>query len=100
MEQTQLMITPKEVDYIAHLARLGISAEERQNFTAQLNVILDYMEQLNHVSTAGVEPTSNVLDMVNVFRDDNVHSGLPIEDVLANAPEAVNHYFAVPRAVE
>jgi len=94
------MISVEEVDYIAHLARLRLSEEERQRFTGQLNVILDYMEQLNEVSTTGVEPTSHVLDVVNVFRDDSVRPSLCIDDILSNAPEVVNRYVVVPRAVE
>ena len=94
------MISMVEVDYIAHLARLSLSEEERQCFTDQLNVILDYMDKLNEVDTEGVEPTSHVLDIVNVFRDDEVQPSLSTEDLLANAPEIVNQYVVVPRAVE
>jgi aspartyl-tRNA(Asn)/glutamyl-tRNA(Gln) amidotransferase subunit C len=94
------MISVAQVEYVAQLARLWLSQDEKQRFTEQLNAILTYMEQLGEVPTAGVEPTSHVLDLVNVFRDDTVHPTLSAEEALANAPESTHHYFVVPRIVE
>ena len=63
------MISQAQVEHVAQLARLALSDEEKQRLTEQLNAILTYMEQLNEVPTAGVEPTAHVLDLVNVFRE-------------------------------
>jgi len=94
------MITAGQVEHVAQLARLALSAEEQQRFTEQLNAILTYMEQLNEVATDGVEPTAHVLDLVNVMRDDMVRQTCTAEAALANAPETTHHFFVVPRIVE
>jgi aspartyl-tRNA(Asn)/glutamyl-tRNA(Gln) amidotransferase subunit C len=94
------MISEEHVEQVAQLARLALQPEEKRRLTEQLNAILAYMEQLNEVPTDGVEPTAHVLDLVNVFRDDTVCQTLSAEAALANAPEAAQHYFVVPRIVE
>ena len=94
------MISPEEVAHVAHLARLNMSAAEQEQFTAQLGAILDYMAQLNEVPTDGVEPTSHVLDLVNVFREDRVQQTITVEEALRNAPESAHQYVVVPRIVE
>ena len=94
------MISVEQVEHVAHLARLALNDTGKQQFTEQLNAILAYMEQLNEVSTADVEPTSHVLDLVNVFREDIVCQTLDVEDALRNAPESTHQYFVVPRIVE
>lgn len=94
------MISVEQVEHVAHLARLALNDTEKQQLTEQLNAILAYMEQLNEVSTADVEPTSHVLDLVNVFREDIVCQTLDVEDALRNAPESTHQYFVVPRIVE
>jgi aspartyl-tRNA(Asn)/glutamyl-tRNA(Gln) amidotransferase subunit C len=94
------MISPEEVAHVAHLARLNLSEAEQEQFTAQLGAILDYMMQLNEVPTEGVEPTSHVLDLVNVFREDRVQQTIAVEEALRNAPERAHQYVVVPRIVE
>jgi aspartyl-tRNA(Asn)/glutamyl-tRNA(Gln) amidotransferase subunit C len=94
------MISLEEVEHVARLARLYLHETERQRFTEQLNAILTYMEQLNEVPTTDVEPTSHILDLVNVFREDQVRQTLSAEEALANAPESTHQYFVVPRIVE
>ena len=95
------MISEQQVEHVARLARLALQPEEQRHFTAQLNAILAYMEQLNTVPTEGVEPTTHVLDLVNVFRDDTLHQ-LPERggSALAGAPETSHGFFVVPRIVE
>ena len=95
-----MLISDGQVEHVAQLARLALSPEETRRLTEQLNAILSYMEQLNEVPTDGVEPTAHVLDLVNVFRDDTVHQSLSADAALANAPETVHHFFAVPRIAE
>jgi aspartyl-tRNA(Asn)/glutamyl-tRNA(Gln) amidotransferase subunit C len=94
------MISPEEVAHVAHLARLNLSEAEQEQFTAQLSAILDYVAQLNEVPTDGVEPTSHVLDLVNVFREDRVQQTITVEEALRNAPERAHQYVVVPRIVE
>jgi aspartyl-tRNA(Asn)/glutamyl-tRNA(Gln) amidotransferase subunit C len=95
-----MLISDAQVEHVARLARLALSAEEKQRLTEQLNAILSYMEQLDEVPTEGVEPTAHVLDLVNVFRDDTVCQTLRADEALANAPETAHHFFVVPRIVE
>ena len=95
-----MKITGKEVRYVADLARLELTPEEVESFTGQLNGILEYMDQLNELDTAGVEPTTHVLPLNNVFRDDDVGHSLGVVDVLANAPEKDRDHFVVPKIIE
>lgn len=94
------MITTKDVEHVAHLARLALSEEEKEAFTRQLNAILEAADKLRELDTEGVEPTAYAVPMQNVFREDRVHASLPREKVLANAPDPVDGYFRVPRIME
>ncbi len=94
------MISKADVEHVANLARLSFGEEEIEKFTHQLNNILTYIDKLNELDTSHVEPTSHVLPIQNVFREDKVRPSLPVEEVLANAPEAAHHYFKVPKIIE
>jgi aspartyl-tRNA(Asn)/glutamyl-tRNA(Gln) amidotransferase subunit C len=94
------MITREDVEHVAELARLELTAAERERFIAQLNHILTYFEKLNELDTADVEPTSHVIPMSNVFRDDEVQPSLDRTKVLHNAPEESHFFFKVPRIIE
>ncbi len=93
-------ITRREVEHVARLARLELSEGEKDLMTAQLDRILGYMDKLNELDTGGVEPTSHVIPMVNVMREDETKPSLPAEDALANAPDREPPYFRVPRIIE
>lgn len=93
-------ITQDEVEKVAQLARLRITADELAAFAQQLNTILKYVEQLKAISTDGVDQTATVLAQANVLRDDEVRPSLPVEQALANAPEAVDGAFRVPKIIE
>jgi aspartyl-tRNA(Asn)/glutamyl-tRNA(Gln) amidotransferase subunit C len=93
-------IQEEQVKHVAHLARLAITEEEAQMFTEQLDKIITFAEQLNELDTTGVEPTTHVLDMKNVLREDKSAKGLPIEDVLKNAPDHEDGQIRVPSIIE
>ncbi|KOO41218.1 Asp-tRNA(Asn)/Glu-tRNA(Gln) amidotransferase subunit GatC [Priestia koreensis] len=93
-------ISTDEVKHVAHLARLAITEEEAKMFAGQLDAIISYAEQLNELDTTGVEPTSHVLTMKNVMREDEPKKGLPIEDVVKNAPDHKDGYVRVPTILE
>ena len=95
-----MSVTRGDVEKVAVLARLSFLEEEKEKLTAQLNRILEYMEQLNRLDTEHVEPTSHVLPIKNVFREDRVESPLPRDELLANAPSQSAGYFQVPRVIE
>ncbi len=94
-----MQISTKDVEHVALLSRLDLSAEDKEKYTKTLNDILAYMELLNRVDTTGVEPTAHVLPLQNVFREDRLHECLPKELALANAPEEEDGCFKVPRIV-
>lgn len=89
-----------DVKYVAHLARLSLSAEEEQKIGAQLGNILGYIEKLKQVDVTGVEPTAHAFPLVNVTRPDEVRPSLTNEEALRNAPAAANGLFMVPKIVE
>jgi aspartyl-tRNA(Asn)/glutamyl-tRNA(Gln) amidotransferase subunit C len=95
-----MSIQTKDVEYVAKLARLNLSDEEREKFTDQLNAILQYAEKLNELDTEGVEPTTHVLHLSNVMRKDEVHESLSQEKVFRNAPEEEDGQFKVPAVLE
>jgi len=89
-----------DVNYVAHLARIGLSADEQEKFGAQLSNILGYIEKLNQLDVSGIEPTAHAVKLVNVFRADEVRPSLPNEEALRNAPASANGLFMVPKIVE
>jgi aspartyl-tRNA(Asn)/glutamyl-tRNA(Gln) amidotransferase subunit C len=93
-------ISKEQVKHVAHLARLAISEEEAEMFTSQLDAIITFAEQLNELDTENVEPTSHVLDMKNVMREDEPEQGLLREEVLKNAPDHKDGQFRVPSILE
>lgn len=95
-----MKITDKEVLYVAALAHLELSPSEVDRFTTQLNGILEYMDQLNELDTTGVEPTSHVLPLSNVLREDEEGHSLSLDEVMSNAPEQDKDHFVVPKIIE
>lgn len=91
------MITIKDVEHVAKLARLELSEEEKEKFSKQLGDILKYVEQMNEVDTTGVEPMSHAIPMVNVMREDEVVSKHTKEELMANAPLKEDGFFRVPK---
>ncbi len=95
-----MKITKQEVEHVAKLARLELSEQAKEMFTNQLSNILTYVEQLNALDTKGVEPTSHVLDIRNVMRDDVAQESLPQDRALANAPDKAAGHYRVPKIIE
>ena len=92
--------TDLKIDHVAHLARLELTAEEKERFAGQIGDILAYIAQLNEVNVEGVEPTAHAFPVVNVWADDVPEAGLSVEDALRNAPEKRDNMFVVPKVVE
>lgn len=95
-----MAISPKDVETLSHLARIQLTDEERARFAGQLDEILSYVEKLKTAKTEGVPPTSHVLPLSNVFREDQLHPSLPTEQALDNAPQREGPYFKVPRVID
>lgn len=95
-----MSISKDTVKYVAHLARLGLSQEELEKFSLQLNDILGYIEQLKEVDVANTLPTAHVLDIVNVKRKDVIRPSLQAGDILRNSPQKEGSFFKVPKVIE
>ncbi|MBN3525384.1 Asp-tRNA(Asn)/Glu-tRNA(Gln) amidotransferase subunit GatC [Paenibacillus apiarius] len=95
-----MSIHVQDVEHVAKLARLNLSDEEKERYTEQLNAILKYAEKLNELNTDDVSPTTHVLPIRNVMREDEVRPSLPIEKVMANAPEEEDGQFKVPAVLD
>ena len=89
-----------DIKYVAHLARLALTAEEEQKIGAQLESVLHYVEKLKEVDVTSVEPTAHAFPLVNVTRSDEVQPSLSNEEALRNAPAKANGLFIVPKIVE
>ena len=88
------------VDHVARLARLALSEDERERMSAELTVILEHAEKIQALDLDGVEPTAHAVALDNVLRTDEVTPSLSPEEALANAPQAEDGRFKVPRIVE
>ena len=95
-----MKITDELIDYVSELSRLSLSPEEKERAKGDLTDILDYMEKLNELDTAGVPEMSHPFEEVNCFREDEVTNGDRREDLLAGAPARRDDYFKVFRTVE
>jgi len=89
-----------KLDHIANLARINLTADEKERFGRQLGDVLAYVALLNEVDVEGVEPTAHAYPVVNVWADDVPEPGLSFEDALRNTPEKRDNMFVVPKVVE
>ena len=89
-----------DVAYVAELARLELTDEEKALFQPQLESIVKYVEKISSVDIEGVEPMMHGRELVNAFREDVVRPGMSTEAALANAPKRVGDEFLLPKIVE
>lgn len=92
-------ITPDEVRRIAALANIGLKGDEVAQYAAELDQIVQFVEQLQQVETEGIPPTDQVTGLVDVWRDDIVTSEYSRDQLLANAPEQKDGFFKVKRVL-
>jgi aspartyl-tRNA(Asn)/glutamyl-tRNA(Gln) amidotransferase subunit C len=95
-----MSLTLTEVEHIAQLARLELSAEEKERFREQLSAILDYAARLQQVDTHDIPPTSTVLAAECYLRPDEPSESLGVDEVLRNAPQNEARQFRVPPVME
>jgi len=95
-----MKITEDEVKHIVKLSMLTLSEEELSTYSGQLNTIISYVEQLNTLETGGVGPTSHVLPINNVMRDDVQMPSLSNSEALQNAPDPADKFYRVPKIIE
>ncbi|MBQ8662540.1 MAG: Asp-tRNA(Asn)/Glu-tRNA(Gln) amidotransferase subunit GatC [Eubacterium sp.] len=94
------IISDETIEYVGILAKLELSDAEKEKAKQDLGNMLDYIDKLNELDTAGVEPMSHVFPVNNVFREDVVTNGDEYEKILANAPDKKDRAFKVPKTVE
>jgi aspartyl-tRNA(Asn)/glutamyl-tRNA(Gln) amidotransferase subunit C len=92
-------ITIEDVEKVAALAKLEFTIEEKQKLAKQLDQIVAYVEKLNELEVENVKPTSHVIELKNVLREDKVEAWLSQEEALKNAPAKKNGYFSVPKVI-
>jgi aspartyl-tRNA(Asn)/glutamyl-tRNA(Gln) amidotransferase subunit C len=85
---------------IAHLARIAVADQEVEHLRGELNAMLAFVEQLQEVDIAGVEPMTSVMPMAMKMRADVVNDGGIADDIVKNAPASEDHFFLVPKVVE
>lgn len=93
-------LTKEEVQHVAHLARLAMTEEETEKYQKELNELIDLAKKLNEVDTEGVKPTTHVLHVQNVFREDKRRPSPDLDKALKNAPEHQDGQFKVPSVLE
>jgi aspartyl-tRNA(Asn)/glutamyl-tRNA(Gln) amidotransferase subunit C len=95
-----LKLSISDVEYVAKLARLEFTHEEKNKLTAELNDILLYIDKLNELDTKGVAPMTHAIAVTNAFREDVIHPSLGTEIAIANAPDARGEFFRVPKVID
>ena len=95
-----MQITTELVDYISQLSRLSLLEDEKQAMTAHLERIVDYMDTLNRLDTADIEPMSHVFPVKNVLREDVAEPSMDRAALLANAPAPDDETLLTPKSVE
>jgi aspartyl-tRNA(Asn)/glutamyl-tRNA(Gln) amidotransferase subunit C len=89
-----------DIDYVANLARIALTDEEKKLFSGQLDQVLTYIEKLNTVDVSSVEPMAHAFPLTNVWGEDVAVSPMPTEKALKNAPAVRDNMVVVPKVVE
>ncbi len=95
-----MKLSQQEVEHIAWLARLELTAEEKERYSRQLSAILEYAARLQAVDTSGIPPTASVLPGTGVLREDEPAQSLSADATLNNAPARQDNQFRVPKVLE
>jgi len=95
-----MAIDKKTVEHVAHLARIELTPKELEKLSHQLQDILGFIDKLSRLDISKTPPTSHILALSNVLRDDVAKPSLPVEKALANAPSRETDFFSVPKVIE
>ena len=99
VSQRTVPVSLTDVEYVAMLARLSFSEDEKETLTHHLNDILKYVDQLNSLDTTHVEPLLHVIELGNTFRNDEVRQTVTQEEALKNAPSKSVSFYSVPKVI-
>ena len=95
-----MAIDKETVKNVAHLARIDLEPKELEKLSGQLQDIIGFIDKLKTIDIKGINPTSHILPMNNVLREDQPGESLPIDKALENAPHREGNFFAVPQVIE
>ena len=95
-----MKITKDQVEHVAHLARLSLTEEEKIEMTKDMEMILEFADQINEFTFEDVNATAHVIPINNVFREDKVSPSMERDVLLANAPSTEKGCYTVPKVVE
>lgn len=95
-----MAISEEQVKHVAKLAKLSFSDDELHEFTSQLGKIIDMVETLEEVDTEGVPFTSNVVETINVMREDIAAEGWNRQELMRNVPESEDGFIKVPAIID
>lgn len=95
-----MAIKRNTVRYIANLCRIRLNQKEELKLSQQLEEIIRFIDKLKEVDISSVSPTSHILSLSNVWREDKLSESLSIEEVLKNAPQSKENFFVVPKIIE
>ena len=95
-----MAISREQVEHVAHLARLGLTDDEKARLEEQLSHILEAMQVIDRLDTSAIPPTAHVIPLQTVMREDAVRPSLPVDEVLRNAPRREGDFFRVPPVLE
>ena len=90
------MVSKEDIEYVAKLAKLSLTDEEKEKFIPQLGDIINFANKISELNTDNVEPTQHILETNNVFRKDEIIPSYKREDILKNAPEKEAGCIIVP----
>jgi aspartyl-tRNA(Asn)/glutamyl-tRNA(Gln) amidotransferase subunit C len=95
-----MAISKDTVKYLAHLARIELKSKELEKLSGQLKEILKFIDKLKKIDVGKISPTSHILPISNVLREDSLQQPLPGDKALENAPRAEGNFFVVPKVIE
>ncbi|AAK80618.1 aspartyl/glutamyl-tRNA amidotransferase subunit C [Clostridium acetobutylicum EA 2018] len=95
-----MSVSKKDVEYVAELARLSFSEEQKEGFMEDLNSILGYVDKLSELDTDNVDIIVNPYYIENKFREDEVEESMDLKDVIKNAPKNLEEYIVVPKIID
>ena len=93
------MIKAEDIEYVAKLAKLKLSEEEKATLLNQMGDIVEFANKISSLDTDGVNPTNHILDVKNVFREDEVVTSYTRDEILKNAPAKEAGCIVVPNVI-
>lgn len=95
-----MVIDKKTVKYVALLARIDLAAKELEKLSGELEEIIKFIDKLKKIDIKNIAPTSHILPLKNVLREDKPDKSIPIDRALEASPQREGNFFGVPKVIE